>query len=64
MKIICIKEFKDKTTAEIKKDQKLIKVNEILECDDELAKERIKKGFAKKYVEPTTKKKEDKKEEK
>lgn len=51
MKIICIKSFRDKTTAEKIVDQKLIKVNEIIDCDDELAESRIKKGLAKQYIE-------------
>lgn len=53
MKIICIKGFRDKTTAKNFKDQKRIKVNDILDCDDKLAKERIKLGFAKEYIEQT-----------
>lgn len=51
MKILCIKPFKDKTTAKKIEDQKLIKVNDILECDDKLAIERINKGLAKEIVE-------------
>lgn len=51
MKIICVKSFRDKTTHKIKEKQKIIKVGTVFECDDELAKERIEKGFAKEYVE-------------
>ena len=51
MKIVCIKSFRDKTTAKNIEDQKLIKVNEVITCDDELAQERIRKGFAKAIVE-------------
>ena len=51
MKIKCIKPFRDKTTAKDIKDQTPIKVNDILICDDKLAKERIKKGFAIEVVE-------------
>ena len=54
MKIKCIKSFRDKTTAKDIKDQTLIRVNDILVCDDKLAKERIKKGFAIEVVEETT----------
>lgn len=49
MKIVCVKKFRDKTTAKVIEKQKLVKVGDILECDDELANERIEKGFAKKY---------------
>lgn len=51
MKIKCIKGFRDKTTAKNIKDQTLIKVGDILVCDDKLAKERIKKGLAVEIVE-------------
>ena len=54
MKIICIKRFRDKTTAKRIEDQTLIYVGDVLDCDDELAKERIKKGFAKEYIEDLT----------
>lgn len=52
MKIECIKGFRDKTTAKRIEDQIKRKVGDIIECDDELAKERIKNGFAKEYIEP------------
>ena len=55
MKIVCIKPFRDKTTAKKIEDQKLIKVNDVITCDDELAKERIRKGFAKAIVEEVVK---------
>ena len=74
MKVVCIKSFKDKTSAENIKDQTLIKIGDVLECDDELANERIQKGFCEKVeevvepvetteevVEETTKKKKSKK---
>ena len=51
MKIVCIKAFKDKTTAKNIEDQKLVRVNDVLVCDDDLAIERIQKGLAKKVVE-------------
>lgn len=51
MKIVCVKPFKDKTTAKNIKDQKLIRVNDVLECDDILAMERINKGLAKEVIE-------------
>lgn len=51
MKIKCIKSFRDKTTAENIKNQTKIKVGDILTCDEKLAKERIKKGFALEVVE-------------
>lgn len=54
MKIVCIKPFKDKTSAKKYEDQKLIKVNDVLECNDELAMERINKGLAKEVVEEET----------
>ena len=53
MKIKCIKGFRDKTTAEKFEDQVRIKVGDVLVCDDELALERIKKGFAVEVVEKT-----------
>ena len=51
MKIIAIRSFGDKTTGETYKEQVKIKVGDVLECDDELANERIKRGFAKEYIE-------------
>ena len=52
MKIICIKGFRDKTTAKNIKDQVKRKVNEIIDCDDDIARSRINLGLAKEYVEP------------
>lgn len=40
--------FRDKTTAEKIADQVKRHYGDIFECDDELAEERIKKGFVKK----------------
>ena len=52
MKIICIKGFRDKTTAKRIEDQTKIVVGQILECEDKLALERIEKGLCKEYKEP------------
>ena len=52
MKIIAIRHFGDKTTGKTYEEQVKVKPGDILECKDELANERIRKGFAKKYVEP------------
>lgn len=51
MKVIAIKHFGDKTTGETYKEQVKVKPGDILECDDKLANERIKNGFAKEYIE-------------
>lgn len=51
MKIKCVKPFRDKTTAKNIKDQKLIKVGDILVCDDELANDRIRKGLVIEIIE-------------
>ena len=56
MKIICIKEFRDKTTAININDQTKILVGDVIDCESELAKDRIAKGLCKAYKEPTKKK--------
>lgn len=53
MKIICIRDFGDKTTGKTYSEQVKRKVGDILDCDDALANERIRKGFAKEYIEDT-----------
>ena len=52
MKIKCVKGFRDKTTAKKIEEQTKIVIGQILECDDELAKERIEKGLCEEYIEP------------
>lgn len=58
MQIQCIKGFRDKTTAERIEDQVKRKKGEILTCDEEIAKERIDKGLAIKYIPPVEETKE------
>ena len=51
MKIIAIRHFGDKTTGATYREQVKVKPGDILECNDDLANERIKNGFAKEYIE-------------
>lgn len=51
MRVIVVKNFKDKTTSKNYEEQELRKVGEIIECDDKLAKKRIELGFVEEYIE-------------
>ena len=54
MRVIVVKNFKDKTTSKKYEEQELRKVGEIIECDDKLAKKRIELGFVEEYIEEPT----------